>query len=169
MDKAVERSGKEKVLRRLAGALRPLGFERTKPTFFTRRSGLVVEFIHLHKYTFEPSFRVHLGIRVVNDPSPDVALNGPDSHAYVCKDAPGGRKYNFGYHIAAETVDRCAGELTAYVQAVAEPWFQMWRDTDRLLNSAESPLLPNSVTAFREALVSGDDPARAARTLQKLL
>src|SRR4051812_9230071 len=131
MDKAAERSGKEKVLRRLAHVLDGFGFRRTKPTFFTRPSGLLVELVHLHKFTFEPSFRVHLGIRVMNDPSPFVALNGPDSHAYVCKGAPGGRTYNFRYHVEPETIERCADELAAYVEAVAEPWFYTWRDTER--------------------------------------
>ena len=45
-----ETSRAEKVRRLLQVPLRELGFERTKPTFFTRSRAPVVHFIHLHKY-----------------------------------------------------------------------------------------------------------------------
>jgi hypothetical protein len=163
MDKGAERSGKDKILRRLRGALAPLGFERTKPTFFTRPSGLVVEFIHLHKFTFAPEFRVHLGLRVTNDGFPAAALNGPDSLPYVCKEPLGGRRYNFRYHLEPETIERCASEVTAYVQTIAEPWFHAWRPVERLL-SAASPLTPEARDALRAAVEAGAAAERVALT-----
>jgi hypothetical protein len=69
-----ERSRTEKVRRRLQVPMRELGFERTKPTFFTHSHGVVIHFIHLHKYSFASKFRVHLGIRVSNDAFPAAAL-----------------------------------------------------------------------------------------------
>ena len=90
MDKTLEKAHARKVLSGLAKAVRPLGFARTKPTFSHRTRGPIVEFIHLHKYSFDSSFRVHLGLRVTNDAFPAAHLNGLDSHPYVCKGAPAG-------------------------------------------------------------------------------
>jgi hypothetical protein len=162
VDKASERAGAGKVLTRLARALRPLGFARTKPTFFTRPRELVIEFVHLHKYSFAPDFRVHLGLRVTNDPFGAAPLNGPDSHAYTCANPPGGRKYRFAYHLAPETFDRSAGELADFVRLVAEPWFERWRDLDRLVTAPESPLGDDARAALRAARETGADPQNVA-------
>jgi hypothetical protein len=124
MDKAFERKNKDKVLRRVAQLLADRGFRRTRSTFYTRLRGPVVEFVHLHKFTFAPDFRVHLGTRAADDPSDAWALNGPDSQPYVCKDSPSGRRFDFRFHEAPETVERCAGEIADFVREVAEPWFR---------------------------------------------
>jgi len=47
MDRKVERSGRDKVLRGLANRLRSSTYERTKPTFFVRPTTLAIEFIHV--------------------------------------------------------------------------------------------------------------------------
>ena len=144
--------------------LRELGFDRTKPTFFTRPRAQTVHFIHLHKYSFAPEFRVHLGIRVSNDAFPAAALNGPDSQPYVCKGAPDGRVYNFGFHLAPETLARCADEIAAYVRTVALPWFDAWSDPRRLLTAPASPLDADARAALATALDAGPDPERVALT-----
>jgi len=164
MEKALERSHKEKVLRRLGTLLRDLGYARTKPTFFTRPRGPIVEFVHLHKYTFAPEFRVHLGIRVTNDTFEAVALNGPDSQPYVCKGSPGGRRFNFCFHDAPETVERCADELAAYVSTIAERWFLGWHEDSALLDRAESPLSADAKAGLREAMEFGPRPERVEQT-----
>ena len=168
MDKLLERSNKNKILRQLGSLLQELGFRRTKPTFFTRPCGLVVEFVHLHKYTFAPDFRIHLGIRVANDTFEAVALNGPDSHAYVCKDSRNGRRFNFSFHDAADTVDRCAAEIVSFVRDVAEPWFLGWRDTERLLRDESSPLDADAKAHLRSANESGPNPEGIEKTRQLL-
>jgi hypothetical protein len=113
MNKPLERKNQDKVLRQLGRLLPEIGFRRTKPTFFTRPRGLVVEFVHLHKYTFAAEFRIHLGLRVTNDGFDAAALNGPDSLPYVCKGSPSGRQYNFRFHEAA------ARDLARFVARVA--------------------------------------------------
>jgi hypothetical protein len=158
----------EKVRRRLQAPLRGLGFERTKTTFFTRSRALTIHFIHLHKYSFAPEFRVHPGIRVSNDAFPAAALNGPDSHPYVCKGAPGGRVYNFAFHLAPETWVRCADEIAAYVRTVALPWFDTWSDHRRLLAAPDSPLDADARAALAAALDAGPDPERLALTRRLL-
>ena len=168
MDKAIERSHKEKILRRLAGFLRELGYARTKPTYFTRPRGLVVEFIHLHKYTFAPAFRVHMGIRVTNDTFAAIALNGPDSQPYVCAGSPGGRRFNFYFYEAPETVERCATELADYVVTIAEPWFLTWQEHSLLLESSDSPLSSEAKACLRSAIDLEPRPERLEQTRQLL-
>lgn len=136
MDRQLERSNKEKVLRRLAKQLESAGFRRTKPTFFTRTSLPIIEFIHLHKFTFDSSFRVHMGLRVVNDPFVAIALNGPDSDAQRAR-------YDLKYREDEESVDCCARNIADFVSAVAEPWFESWRDRRLLASSCAH--LPVSV------------------------
>lgn len=165
MDKAIERSSKEKILRRLGVLLRELGFQRTKPTFFTRPRGLVVEFVHLHKYRSGPDFRVHLGLRVTNDTFPAASLNGPDSHGFVGRS---GRRYDFTFDAAPEIVERCATEIHSYVRDVAEPWFPFWRDTARLIESPDSPLQANEKECLRNAIESGASPERIELTRRLL-
>jgi hypothetical protein len=135
MDKRLERSNKGKVLRRVAPLLAELGFRRTKPTFFTRLSSLVIEFVHVHKYSSGPEFRVHLGLSATNDTFEAAALNGPDSHPYVCEG-----RFELSFDESDEGVGRCAGEIARFVREVAEPWFIDWRDIGRLLNEDNSPL-----------------------------
>jgi hypothetical protein len=168
MDKVLERSNKEKILRRLGSLLKELGLRRTKPTFFTRPRGLVVEFVHLHKYTFAPEFRIHLGIRVTNDTFEAAALNGPDSQPYACKDSPSGRRFNFSFHDAPETVERCAAEIAFFIRDVAEPWFLRWRDTGRLLNDESSPLGADAKVHLKSAIESGPAPERIEKSRQLL-
>ena len=127
MDKRTERALTEKVRRRLVHTLRPLGFTRTKSSIFTRPRPLWVEFIHLHKYSFTPGFRVHLGIRVLNAPSLDegVALSGPDSH--------GEGWFELDFAPEPYSVERCVQEITDFCQQVGEPWFQRWSDSQALI------------------------------------
>ena len=70
LEKKQESRDAQKVIRLLAKKLKPLGFQRTKPTFFTRRAQYGLEFVHVHKFSFEASFRVHFGFRVCSDDLP---------------------------------------------------------------------------------------------------
>jgi hypothetical protein len=64
--KPIERSNAGKVLRRFAKQLLPLGYRR-KSTFFAREAGHIIQFLHLHKFSFGPNFRMHVCIRVLNE------------------------------------------------------------------------------------------------------
>lgn len=168
MDKKLERSNKEKVLRQLARNLASAGFRRSKPTFFTRLSLPVIEFVHLHKFTFDPSFRIHMGIRVVNDPFAAVALNGPTSDEYRGHNSPAGVHYNFRYHEAPETVDRCAHNVAEFVFTIAEPWFQSCRNHEALASSSDSPLSAEARAALARSLVGQSEECFVARTKELL-
>jgi hypothetical protein len=94
--------------------------------------------------------------------------NGPDSHPYVCKNSPSGRRFDFRFHDAPDTVERCAAEIVSFIRDVAEPWFLGWRDTERLLCDESSPLDADAKAHLRSANESGPNPEGIEKTRQLL-
>lgn len=141
--KAAERSNAGKVLRRVAKQLKTLGFVR-KSTFFARERGHLIQFLHVHKFSFGPCFRVHACLRVLNDSRPHQALNGisSDDHAHY--------RMSIEFQNDEASVNRCAEEMISYVEQVAEPWFN--QQTYSALLSASSPLYPEERQALTAAL-----------------
>jgi hypothetical protein len=158
MEKSVERACHGKVLRRVAGLLAPLGFRRAKTTFFIHPQEWVIEFIHLHKYSFAPSYRVHLGIRVLNDVFPAQALNGLDSHAYTCAVSPNGSHYRLEFGPDQASIQECSAEIRRWCSDVGSPWFNKFRDPHALLTGSASPLGENEKARLRLAMVGESDP-----------
>jgi hypothetical protein len=144
MDKKLERSNTDKVLRRFAKHIRGYGFKRTKPTFFVREAGPVVEFIHLHKYTFGPCFRMHICFRVLNESKDFVALSGPTEREFL-------QDVSFDFAKNIESVDCCAKDLSDFVANYVEPWFKHWSDRSLLLKDS-SPLYDDQKVALEAAL-----------------
>jgi hypothetical protein len=158
MEKSVERSAHGKVLRLVASLLAPLGFKRAKSTFFFRRRQWVIEFIHLHKYRFGPFYRIHLGIRVLNDVFPAPALNGPDSHAYTCTQSPNGSQYKLDFGPDQASIERCAAEIHRWCSEVGQTWFNQFHGPHALLTDAASPLGENEKARLRLAIAGQSDP-----------
>jgi hypothetical protein len=158
MEKRVERSNHGKVMRRVAGFVAPLGFRRAKSTFFVRRHDLVIEFIHLHKYSFTPAYRVHLGVRVLNDLFPACALNGPNSHPFTCCGSPNGSQYTLDFGPDQASVERCSAEIHRWCIEVGMPWFNQFHDPQVLLSDAASPLGENEKARLRLAMGGESDP-----------
>jgi hypothetical protein len=77
METITKRSAAERVRRSVTSKLQALAFIRGKTSFWARPQTHVIEFLHLHLFTFAPAFRVHTGIRVLNDAFVAAALNGP--------------------------------------------------------------------------------------------
>ena len=150
-EKKQQSSDAQKGLRLLAMHLRPLGFERTRPTFFTRPGKAVVEFVHVHKFTYGPAFRIHLGIRIRDDERPGVDLNGPSFVAVPDTPSPSEAE-RFEYAAGAESIAACAQTMAAVVETAGCEWFEAMRDPTRL-RAAGQPLLRSfPMTALREAL-----------------
>jgi hypothetical protein len=158
MDKRIERSNHGKILRRVAKHLALLGFRNSKSAFFIRQQSWVVEFIHLHKYSFESAYRIHLAIRVLNDNFPAAALNGPDSHAYTCADSPNGSKYTFVFRPDQASVDSCSEEIQRWCSEVGVTWFNQFRDPLALLTRHDSPLDENGKVRLRLAMAGRAEP-----------
>ena len=109
MEKNVERNGRDKVLRQLSTELIQFGFSRTKSTYFTRPKTFWIELAHIHKFSFGPYLRIHLGIRVLGDEEDSVALNGPDSDKVrdwrlFFLDQ---RRYSFEYESSSSSIEKC--------------------------------------------------------------
>jgi hypothetical protein len=162
MDKRLERSLHRKVFRRVGSLLPQLGWERGKTTFFVCRRELVVEFVHLHKYSFVPAYRIHLGIRVMNDRFPAAALNGLDSHAYTCPHSPNGSRYTLDFGPDDASVKRCSDEIFRWCSEVGIPWFCRYRDPRALLSDAASPLREEEKVWLEAAMAGESDPACVA-------
>jgi hypothetical protein len=138
----------QKVLRLLAKKLAPLGFRRTKSTFFTRPTKLGLEFVHVHKFSFAASFRVHFGLRVRTDEFPAAHLNGPTSDEIRNHEDPRRRRYEFDYGPGEETWQSCAQALCECVCAEGLDWFASMNNAEVLLGSG-SPLTQSARTALR--------------------
>jgi hypothetical protein len=127
MEKRVERNIARRIVRAVARELRDVGFHQTKPTFVIRPGDLVTPFFHFHKFTFGPYFRIHLGVRVMNDTFVALALNGP-SH------------------------EHCIQEMVSYCRTEGLPWLERWSDPKALLEAQDSPLRSEDQQALSNAL-----------------
>ena len=136
------------MLRLLAKKLTKLGFERTKPTFFTRNTQHVLEFVHVHKFTFGPSFRVHFGLRVRSDDFPAAHLNGLSSEQIADATSPNRRRYRFEFDTYEASWELCAEEMYQCTSEEGMQWFGSMNDTAILLSSA-SPLTTGAKAALR--------------------
>ena len=166
-EKKQESRDAQKVLRLLNTKLRLLGFERTKPTFFTRPAQYVVEFVHVHKYTSGPEFRVHFGVRVRSDDFPANHLNGPTSAAIADPNSPGRRLYDFTFATNAVSWESCASAMYHCVSTDGLPWFASVTDPATLL-SLKSPLTPNAVAALKRELEHPSDTQVSEATQRAL-
>ena len=150
-EKSQQSRDAQKVLRLLSKRLKPLGFERTKPTFFTRPVQHVLEFVHVHKFTFGPTFRVHFGVRVRSDDFQAAHLNGPSSDDIADPESPGRRLYNFDFGTNEESWLTCAEAMYQCVERHGLDWFASVADPSALLG-AESPLNQNAKAALQQEL-----------------
>lgn len=144
MDKKLEKSNCDKVLRRFTNHIKPLGFKRVKPSFWVRDKEHFVQFLHIHKYTFGPYFRIHTCIRPFNASFQAVALIGPTEKELQ-------PDISFEYEEAKESVEQCATKMASFVQRYSESWYSKWSEPKSLL-SCESPLDEGHKNELKQAL-----------------
>ena len=156
----------QKVLRLLAHRVRGVGFARTKPSFFTRPQPWVIEFVHLHKYTFGRFFRVHLGIRVRCDDWSAGALNGPTADGAEVVDDKWYQRFEYASDPASMLA--CADNLAHYLSTRGLPWFDSVRDPQLLLAASGSPLYEQEKVALAASLRKGS-PLAISNATQKAL
>ena len=156
MNKEEERRLARKIVRAVAREFRSCGFLHTKPTFMVRPCEGFTQFVHFHKYSFGPSFRIHFGVRVMNDSFPAVALNGPAS------DHVG------GYWPDEEQSLICTSRLIELVQQEGLTWFADLSSSKALLNSPKSPLKERDRAALLEDM-SGQGSRENRQNSERLL
>jgi hypothetical protein len=148
--KRIERSNAGKVLRRFAKQLKPNGYHR-RSTYFARESSHVIQFLHLHKFSFGPHFRMHVCIRVLNDPLDYVALSG------ITNDA-----FKLSFEDNETSLNACATQMVAFVSDVAEGWFSQW--TEQALTGPDSPIPLDARDALIRAREGKANPANVAQS-----
>ncbi len=136
MDAATKRRTAGRIRRAVTKRLKVRGFIHGKTTFWARPREHVIEFVHLHLFTFGPMFRAHCGIRVLNDSFEAAALNGPSSSDYW---SGASRTYDLAFEVDDSSIDRCVAAIDTFCVEVAEPWFERLAGPQILLASA-SPL-----------------------------
>jgi len=149
----------------------PLGFDRTKKMFWTRRQSLTVDFIHFHRHgstygaprNFSVDIRVHFGIRVLNDSFVGAALNGPWSDATRVRAG----RYHLRFNAkSGDTYDRCIDDLLRFVVDHGEPWFEPFHTIDNLLRLPESPLRPSEKELLADAIAGNAKLENVANSLR---
>lgn len=139
----------ERVRRLITPALRTLGFVRTKTSWWVREKEHTAEFVHLHKYSGNAYFRIHIGLRILSSATDSVALNGPESSP-DWKLPP---VFGFGEDYM---IDRCAQSIVSFVREIGEPW---WDDRTPQIVLRRGP-----TTEFREAEIDALLDALAGST-----
>jgi hypothetical protein len=128
-----------------------LGFTRERTAWWKRRRGAVIQGIHLHKFSFTTSLRVHAAIHLAGFDAPDAPwLNGMssydgwyeegDTRVLRRTNSPVARRYSFDYTESSGSWQPCAAELFAFTRDILISWFDRWGDMERLLKDANSPL-----------------------------
>lgn len=130
-DKTVERTLGRKIIRRIAVNMKPYGYVLSKPTFLCREEPLLISFFHFHKYSFGPYFRIHFGVRVLNDDRESPALNGPQFS-----------NMEFEYEAGEADVERCVDTRMAFLVSKGLPWHKSCSDVGALLSEIEDPMKP---------------------------
>lgn len=116
-----ERRDAAKVVRRFAKQMKAKGYFQ-KSSFFSQEHSHLLRFIHVHKFSFGPCFRLHACIRVANDSMGFLHLNGIS------------REDEFAFDQGDLSLSTCADSMLRFVAEVAEPWFET-QTTDVLLRS----------------------------------
>ena len=144
MDSREKRNLAAKVHRLLTKQLAAHGYVRGKSTFWSRPREHVVEFIHLHLYSFAPSFRVHCGVRVLNSGFEAIALNGLHSDEQHPRPL-------MEFSTNPDSLNECVANITQYCATACEAWFNEFKTTESLL-STNSPLSNDDRAALQSAL-----------------
>jgi len=145
-DKKIVRANAGKIMRLFARDLKQLGYSR-KGTFFSRETGAIAQFLHVHKFSFGPCYRIHACVRILNDSRPFLGLIG------IASDDYDEFRSTIDFDESPESIEHCRHIMARFVCEVAEPWFK--QQTAEALIETSSILLPGDRAALKLAL-SGD-------------
>ena len=113
--------GKRHIMRVVEPVVLGLGFTKHPRGEFTFTANDGSEWRLLFSVpTFAPFYRIYPSIIRVGG----VPILGPLTDPYEAPNTPNGTRYNFRFHLTAETYDRCADNLIRWIHEVAMPWFQ---------------------------------------------
>lgn len=162
MDKLMERRIVRKIQVELGRHLIQLGFLHTKSTLYVRLHEQHADVIHLHKYSFQKSFRMHSAIRSFADSFEAISLNGPDSHEWGIE-----TKRRMHFDDGQRDIDKCISDMTLFYEHICEPFFKNAMIATNLL-SQNSPEDAQNMDVTMEILgirISKNEDARRANKL----
>jgi len=117
LEKVEEKKLVRKIQNQLGRELKELGFSHTKPTFFVRQTHRPwYEIIHLHKFSYASSFRVHIALRHEYDNFDAIALNGPNSEGY--------KNYYLDFSVDEYSQNNCVSEILKFVKEIGFEWLE---------------------------------------------
>lgn len=157
MDKIKDQQ-KERIFKTISSSLSNSGFERSKTTFWVKELSNTIQFIHIHTFSFNYSFRIHLGIRVKNDSFDAESLNGPSSFDGWWKSKNlFGKKRELVFNQQEASIEVCAKNISDFIDVIGLPWFTLFADNNELLNNQNSPLGNEEKTALIEMIGGNAD------------
>jgi hypothetical protein len=150
---SVIRAGFDRACTAFTEKAAPLGFAHTRSLYWTRPSAFTADVIQLSRS--DPSdgralneyidITIAAAVRVLNDPAGTVTANGPTSATT--------RGYFLRFGSASEpTFARVINELLRFTSDHALPFFELWKEPQRLVEDEHSPLRPWEREALRAAL-----------------
>ena len=131
------------VFKCLSERLKPFSFTKRSTSWWQRKHNLIWQRIHIHKFTFANSFRVHSTIHVAGVEDEAVSLTGMHSNdGWFVRRRMGipVRRYNFNFTDSTQSVTECGAELGDYIEECVIPWFDEWADEEVLVSNRKSPL-----------------------------
>ena len=131
------------VFKRLTERLKLLRFTKRGTSWWQRKHGSLWQRVHIHKFTFAESFRVHSTIHIAGVEDEACSLTGIHSFDGWFERKRLGipvRRFKFEYDDSPESISKCAVELSDYIEQCVIPWFEEWEDEKTLLTSSKSPL-----------------------------
>lgn len=169
----IVRKGVEQACRDFTDRIKVHGFLRTKKMFWTRIHEHTIDFIHFHRHgstygkpnNYSLDFRVHFGIRVINETYKTPILNGP----YSDPGRLGAGRYHLRFNAkTGSTYDRCIIDLERFVIQEGEPWFKRFMQSEALLTASDSPLRQEAKARLAESLDGNPDPAMVSQSMKAL-
>jgi hypothetical protein len=149
------------IYRMFTAKVADLGFAQKKTGWWQRSRAPLLQSIHIHKFSFTTSFRVHAAIHLEEFELDAPWLNGMSSYDGWYEDgdvrilrrtdAPVVRRYSFDYTESSGSWQPCGDELFAFARDVLIPWLDRWTDMDRLLNDPHSPLTHEQKTLLNRS------------------
>jgi hypothetical protein len=120
-----------------------LGFVRLKTAWWERKEGMLLQMIHIHKFTFTTSFRVHAANHLEGFDEDVHWLNGMSSHDGWYERHILGlpvRLYTFDYTESSSSWQPSADILFEFTRDILIPWIEKWSDVSVLQTRSDSPL-----------------------------
>ena len=125
------RTGTERARVALTADVASLGFQRTKKVFWSRVHEHSADVLHIHRdgvsygaqHNASVGFRLHLAIRVMNDPFPVIALNGPSSDMAARESRYHSNADNEAAHLNADTLTDEASRKDAEQNPAEETYY----------------------------------------------